>query len=32
MYKHILFATDLTDDTEYLTEKVRSIVVLLAPN
>lgn len=25
MYKHILFATDLTDDTEFLTEKVRSI-------
>jgi universal stress protein A len=25
MYKHILFATDLTDDTEYLTAKVRSI-------
>src|SRR5476651_2360519 len=25
MYKHILFATDLTEDTEYLIEKVRSI-------
>src|SRR5476649_1784191 len=25
MYKHILFATDLTDDTEYLIEKVRTI-------
>lgn len=23
MYKHILFATDLTDDTEYVIEKVR---------
>jgi len=23
MYKHILFATDLTEDTEYLTAKVR---------
>jgi len=23
MYKHILFATDLTEDTEYLLEKVR---------
>lgn len=23
MYKHILFATDLTEDTEYLIEKVR---------
>lgn len=25
MYKNILFATDLTEDTEYLVEKVRSI-------
>lgn len=25
MYKHILFATDLTEDTEYLLEKVKSI-------
>lgn len=25
MYKHILFATDLTEDTEYLVSKVRSI-------
>jgi len=25
MYKHILFATDLTDDTEYLIEKVRGM-------
>jgi universal stress protein A len=25
MYQHILFATDLTGDTEYLTEKVLSI-------
>ena len=25
MYKHILFATDLTDDTDYLIEKVRKI-------
>ena len=25
MYKHILFATDLTDDTEFLTTKVRAI-------
>jgi universal stress protein A len=25
MYKHILFATDLMDDTEYLIEKVRGI-------
>lgn len=25
MYKHILFATDLTEDTEYLLEKVRYI-------
>lgn len=25
MYKHILFATDLTDDTEYLVEKVRAL-------
>ena len=25
MYKHILFATDLTDDTGYLVEKVRKI-------
>ena len=24
MYKHILFATDLTEDTDYLIEKVRS--------
>ena len=27
MYKHILFATDLTEDTEYLLEKIRSIRV-----
>ena len=26
MYKHILFATDLTEDTEYLINKVRSIL------
>ena len=25
MYKHILFATDLTDDTEYLVEKVKTL-------
>ena len=25
MYKHILFATDLTEDTEYLVSKVRNI-------
>ncbi|OGT35428.1 MAG: hypothetical protein A3F11_01485 [Gammaproteobacteria bacterium RIFCSPHIGHO2_12_FULL_37_14] len=25
MYKHILFATDLTEDTDYLVEKVRSV-------
>src|SRR5205807_1716289 len=25
MYKHILFATDLTEDTEYLLAKVRSV-------
>ncbi|MBV9575033.1 MAG: universal stress protein [Gammaproteobacteria bacterium] len=25
MYKHILFATDLTEDTEYLINKVRNI-------
>ena len=25
MYKHILFATDLTEDTEYLLQKVRAI-------
>ena len=25
MYKHILFATDLTDETEYLIEKVRTV-------
>lgn len=25
MYKHILFATDLTSDTDYLVEKVRSM-------
>src|SRR5579871_1500227 len=25
MYKHILFATDLTDDTDYLIDKVRAI-------
>ena len=25
MYKHILFATDLTDETEYVIEKVRSM-------
>ena len=25
MYKHILFATDLTEDTEYLIEKVKTI-------
>lgn len=25
MYKHILFATDLTDETEYVIEKVRAI-------
>lgn len=25
MYKHILFATDLTEETEYLIEKVRTI-------
>lgn len=28
MYKHILFATDLTEDTDYLVEKVRSVVKL----
>lgn len=25
MYKHILFATDLTEDTDYLIEKVRTL-------
>jgi universal stress protein A len=25
MYKHILFATDLTEDTQYLVEKVRTV-------
>jgi len=25
MYKHILFATDLTEDTDYLVEKVRAL-------
>lgn len=25
MYKHILFATDLTEETEYLLEKVRTV-------
>ncbi|OGT42866.1 MAG: hypothetical protein A3F42_05665 [Gammaproteobacteria bacterium RIFCSPHIGHO2_12_FULL_37_34] len=25
MYKHILFATDLTEDTDYLVDKVRSM-------
>lgn len=25
MYKHILFATDLTDETEYVVEKVRAM-------
>lgn len=25
MYKHILFATDLSDDTDYLIEKVRTV-------
>lgn len=25
MYKHILFATDLTEETEYLIEKVRTV-------
>jgi universal stress protein A len=25
MYKHILFATDLTEDTDYLVEKVRTL-------
>lgn len=25
MYKHILFATDLTDDTDYVVEKVRKM-------
>jgi universal stress protein A len=28
MYKHILFATDLTEDTDYLVAKVRSICQL----
>lgn len=28
MYKHILFATDLTEDTDYLVEKVRQMVSL----
>lgn len=28
MYQHILFATDLTDDTEYLFSKVKDIRVL----
>lgn len=28
MYKHILFATDLTEDTDYLVEKVRSMCAL----
>ena len=32
MYKHILFATDLTEDTDYLIEKVRQCVVILAQN
>ncbi len=25
MYKHILFATDLTDETDYIISKVRTI-------
>ncbi|EKD45898.1 MAG: hypothetical protein ACD_69C00083G0001 [uncultured bacterium] len=29
MYKHILFATDLTDDTEYLVAKVRKLCALM---
>ncbi len=29
MYKHILFATDLTEDTEYLVNKVRSLRTLI---
>jgi universal stress protein A len=29
MYKHILFATDLTEDTDYLVTKVSSIVKLV---
>lgn len=28
MYKHILFATDLTEDTDYLVTKVRSLCAL----
>lgn len=28
MYKHILFATDLTEDTDYLIEKVRQICAM----
>ncbi len=28
MYKHILFATDLTEDTEYLLNKVRTVCSL----
>lgn len=28
MYKHILFATDLTEDTEYLVKKVRAMCQL----
>lgn len=28
MYKHILFATDLTEDTDYLVEKVRGMCSL----
>ena len=30
MYKHILFATDLTDETEYLIEKSAPCVVMPA--
>lgn len=29
MYKHILFATDLTEDTDYLVDKVRNIRQLI---
>lgn len=32
MYKNILFATDLTEDTDYLTEKVQTISALTKAN
>lgn len=31
MYKHILFATDLTEDTDYVIPKVQALMQLLKP-